>query len=53
MTAESNAPPVAGASVLDEIPGRTLNFPRGISNNAAIHALLASAGFTADDYQQN
>ena len=44
--------PVAGATVLEETPGRALTFLRGIANNGVIHAQLAEAGFTTDDYQQ-
>ncbi len=44
--------PVAGATVLEETPARALTFLRGIADNAVIHAQLAGAGFTADDYQQ-
>ena len=52
MPTVENAEPVAGASVLEEVPGRALEFLRGIADSSVIHAQLAQAGFAADDYQQ-
>lgn len=47
MTIEDTAP---SQTVLDEAPGRALTFLRGVAHNTVIHALLAAAGFSPEEY---
>jgi len=48
MTIDDSTP---SQTVLDEAPGRALTFLRGVALNPVIHAQLAAAGFTPDEYQ--
>jgi hypothetical protein len=41
----------ASQTVLEETPGRSLTFLRGVAKNPAIYSSLAAAGFTKDEYQ--
>lgn len=48
MTMDDSAP---SQTVLDEAPGRALTFLRGVAHNTVIHAILAAAGFSPEEYQ--
>jgi hypothetical protein len=39
-------------SVLEQTPGRTLTFLRGLTKSRVLYAQLAAAGYTADDHQE-
>ncbi len=43
---------IASETVLEEAPGRALDFLRAVAGNTVIHAQLAAAGFKPTDYQQ-
>jgi hypothetical protein len=48
MTIDDTAP---SQTVLDEAPGRALTFLRGVAHSTVIHAILAAAGFSPEEYQ--
>lgn len=48
MTIDDTTP---SQTVLDEAPGRALTLLRGVALNPVIHAQLAAAGFTPEEYQ--